>query len=113
MFERWKKNRKKSKRNNYDTAITNEHSHNKSSNNYSPEDSILKFKGNNGEDIEIEVLDIIQNDELHREYMVYRIRGTDDVCISIINETETTFSLDEITDENEFNEIEETIPNIV
>jgi len=38
--------------------------------------------------------------------MVYRIKNQDDVLISIINQTETSFSIDTIEDENEYKAIE-------
>ena len=69
-------------------------------------DNILKINTDKGM-VEIEVLDIIMNETLNREYMVYRFRNEDDVCISILNQTETTFSLDNIEDEEEFKCIEE------
>ena len=67
----------------------------------------LKLKDNNGNNIEIEVLDIINNEDLNKEYMVYRIKDQEDVLISIINQTETNFSLDTIEDANEFKAIED------
>lgn len=60
----------------------------------------LKLKDNNGNNIEIEVLDIINDEDLNKEYMVYRIKDQEDVLISIINQTETNFSLDTIEDAN-------------
>ena len=39
--------------------------------------------------------------------MVYRIKDQEDVLISIINQTETNFSLDTIEDANEFKAIED------
>lgn len=67
----------------------------------------LKLKDNNGNNIEIEVLDIIYDEDLNKEYMVYRIKDQEDVLISIINQTETNFSLDTIEDANEFKAIED------
>ena len=67
----------------------------------------LKLKDNNGNNIEIEVLDIINDEDLNKEYMVYRIKDQEDVLISIINQTETNFSLDTIEDANEFKAIED------
>ena len=69
-------------------------------------DNILKLNTDEGM-VEIEVLDIIENETLNREYMVYRIKGEDDVLISIVNETEDSFSLDRIVDEEEFQSIED------
>ena len=71
------------------------------------ENSILKLKDNNGNNIDIEVLDIINDENSNKDYMVYRIKDQEDVLISIINQTETSFSLDTIEDANEFKAIED------
>lgn len=70
------------------------------------ENNILKLMTNNGE-VEIGVLDIINNEENGKEYMVYRFKGKDDVLISIVNYSENSYSLDTIEDPNEFKEIED------
>ena len=70
------------------------------------ENNILQLKDNNGNNIEIEVLDIINDENSNKDYMVYRIKNQDDVLISIINQTETSFSIDTIEDENEYKAIE-------
>ena len=70
------------------------------------ENNILRIRTDDGI-VEIEVLDIIENETLNRNYIVYRFRNQDDVLISILNETEDSFSLDTIEDEEEFNSIEE------
>lgn len=71
------------------------------------ENNILKLKDNNGNNIDIEVLDIINDENSNKDYIVYRIKDQEDVLISIINQTETSFSLDTIEDENEFKAIED------
>lgn len=70
------------------------------------ENNILKLMTNNGE-VEIEVLDIINNEENGKEYMVYRFKGKDDVLISIVNYNDLGYTLDTIEDANEFKEIED------
>ena len=70
------------------------------------ENNILKLKTDNNGEVEIEVLDIINNELQNKDYIVYRLRDKDDVLISILNQTETGFSLDTIEDANEFREIE-------
>lgn len=70
------------------------------------ESNILKLMTNNGE-VEIEVLDIINNEENGKEYMVYRLKGKDDVLISIVNYSEDSYSLGTIEDPNEFKEVED------
>ena len=66
------------------------------------ENNILKLKTDNNGEVEIEVLDIINNELQNKDYIVYRLRDKDDVLISILNQTETSFSLDTIEDANEF-----------
>ena len=70
-------------------------------------DNILKLKKSDGFDVEIEVLDIINEENSNKDYMIYRIKNTDNVLISIINQTETSFNLDTIEDEAEFKAIED------
>ena len=70
------------------------------------ENNILKLMSNNGE-VEIEVLDIINNEENGKEYMVYRFKGKDDVLTSIVNYSEDSYSLGTIEDPNEFKEVED------
>ena len=70
------------------------------------ENNILKLKSDNG-DVEIEVLDIINNEENGKEYMVYRFKGKDDVLIAIVNYSDSGYTLDTIEDANEFQEIED------
>lgn len=70
-------------------------------------DNILKLKNSDGFDVEIEVLDIINEENSNKDYMIYRIKNTDNVLISIINQTETSFNLDTIEDEAEFKAIED------
>ena len=48
-------------------------------------DNILKLKNSDGFDVEIEVLDIINEENSNKDYMIYRIKNTDNVLISIIN----------------------------
>lgn len=71
-------------------------------------DRTLRVTINNGEEIEINVLDIIEAgyNDVKKEYIVYTVPGSDDVFISILNESETSYSLDTIEDEQEFQFIE-------
>lgn len=71
------------------------------------ENNILKLKTDDNGEVEIEVLDIINNEENNKNYIIYRFKGKDDVLISILNQTETSFSLDTIEDASEFREIED------
>ena len=67
----------------------------------------------NERDVVIDVIDIVYSDEYNKEYIIYTIEGTDEeqVFVSILNESDTTFSLDTIEDENEFNHVNELILN--
>ncbi len=67
----------------------------------------------NEKDVTIDVLDIVQSEEYNKEYIVYTIDGMpeDQIFISILNETEETYTLDTIEDENEFNFVNELLLN--
>ena len=71
------------------------------------DNNILKLKTENGNFIEIEVYDIINNEENNKDYIVYSIKGKEGAFISILNQNETSYSLDTIEDANEFKEIED------
>ncbi len=68
-------------------------------------DNKLVVKASNGEDVTISVLDIIDSIEFNKSFMIYSMDGNDSVYASILNETDTTFSLDAITDKSEWDYI--------
>ena len=103
MFGRKRKNRENSTNNKNEIMPVDERKPVLENN---TENNILRIRTDDGI-VEIEVLDIIENETLNRNYIVYRFRNQDDVLISILNETEDSFSLDTIEDEEEFNSIEE------
>ena len=103
MFGRKRKNREKSTNNKNEIMPVDERKPVLENN---TENNILRIRTDDGI-VEIEVLDIIENETLNRNYIVYRFRNQDDVLISILNETEDSFSLDSIEDEEEFKSIEE------
>lgn len=59
----------------------------------------LKVKNLDGKEISIDVIDIIENQENGKQYICYSIDSLDDVFVSSLEETESTFSLGEVTEE--------------
>ena len=78
------------------------------------EENILKVKLNNSQELDIEVYDIVEVPEKNKKYIVYSVANSenDDVFISILNETENSFSLDTIEDDQELREIEQYLEEI-
>lgn len=63
-------------------------------------ENTLVVKNMDGQDIQINVIDIIEDTELNKEYICYTIEDMEDVYISLIeNETEDSYSLGAITEE--------------
>jgi len=63
-------------------------------------ENTLVVKNMDGQDIRINVIDIIEDTELNKEYICYTIEDMEDVYISLIeNETEDSYSLGAITEE--------------
>lgn len=62
------------------------------------EDNKLVVKNLSGEDITINVVDIISNDE-GKKYICYTLEEYSDIFISLLNVSEDSYSLDTITDE--------------
>lgn len=62
----------------------------------------------------INVYDIVEKTDINKKYIIYDIDGAeeDDMYISILEETETSFTLKNIEDENEYKMIEEYLENI-
>jgi len=60
----------------------------------------------NDQDVTINVLDIIEDTESDKKYMIYSPEGVEDVYMSILEETETTYTLKTIEDEEEAKRIE-------
>ncbi len=67
-------------------------------------DNFLNVKTKNGQNIDINVLDIIElNDD--KKYILYSLLDTDDIYISILNEKHNTYNLEDINNEEEYNNI--------
>lgn len=71
-------------------------------------DNILKVRIMGGNCVDIEVLDIVELNAESKKYVVYTLANSDtnDVYMSILNETKNGYSLDTIEDENELRDVE-------
>lgn len=72
-------------------------------------DNRLSVNNVNGEKIDIIVLDIVEGlyNNIAKKYIVYCLENnSDDIMISILNETDDSFSLDTINDNEEFQYIQ-------
>lgn len=59
----------------------------------------LTVKNLDGQDIEINVIDIIENQDLNKEYICYKLDDIEEVFISSLVETDKGFNLDDVTEE--------------
>lgn len=69
----------------------------------------------NGRQVEIDVLDIVESSEYQKEYIIYSIveLNNEEVFVSILNETEETYSLDTISDEKEYKHVVSLLEEIL
>ncbi len=66
------------------------------------EDNKLKVTIEDGSEVIVNVLDIIDSLEFNKTFIIYTVNDNkENIFASILNETETTFSLDTITDSKE------------
>ena len=66
------------------------------------EDNKLKVTIEDGSEVTVNVLDIIDSLEFNKTFIIYTVNdNNENIFASILNETETTFSLDTITDKRE------------
>lgn len=78
------------------------------------EDNKLKVTIEDGSEVTVNVLDIIDSLEFNKTFIIYTINNEEDTIFSsILNETETTFSLDTITDQKEIDFINNEIDKVV
>ena len=78
------------------------------------EDNILKVSVEDGSIVDVNVLDIIDSARFNKTFIIYTINNEEDTIFSsILNETETTFSLDTITDQKEIDFINNEIDKVV
>ena len=71
----------------------------------------LTLKAENGRDVTIDILDIIDSYEFNKTFIIYTLVGGDSATVlaSILNETDLEYSLDTITSQEEINYIDEQI----
>lgn len=66
------------------------------------EDNKLKVTIEDGSEVTVNVLDIIDSLEFNKTFIIYTVNdNNENIFASILNETETSFSLDTITDSKE------------
>lgn len=74
----------------------------------------LKVNIEDGSEVTVNVLDIIDSLEFNKTFMIYTVNDNDEnIFASILNEKEETFSLDTITDNKEIEYINSEIDRIV
>lgn len=74
----------------------------------------LKVTIEDGTTVDVNVLDIVDSLEFNKTFIIYAINNEEDTIFSsILNETETTFSLDTITDQKEIDFINNEIDRVV
>ncbi len=78
------------------------------------EDNKLKVTIEDGTEVVVNVLDIVDSLEFNKTYIIYTVNDEEDTIFSsILNETETTYSLDTITDQKELDFINNEIDRVV
>jgi len=71
-------------------------------------DNVLNVKTEEGKEINIEVLDIVEGNYngTSKEYIVYSIQNNDKILISILNEKEDSYSIDNIESREEYDYVQ-------
>lgn len=74
-------------------------------------DTKLTLKAENGANVTIDILDIIDSEQFDKTFIIYTLDGGESSTIlaSILNETDLEYSLDTITSQEEINFIDEQI----
>ena len=76
-------------------------------------DNTLVVKIENGNEITIQVLDIVEENPFNKTFIIYNVPGDDSVFASILNEGENDYSLDTIEDEMELDFINDLIKETI
>ena len=78
------------------------------------EENILNVTAEDGSTISVRVLDIIDSAKFNKSFIIYTVNGDDsNIFASILNESESSYSLDLISDEEEINYINQEIDRAV
>lgn len=78
------------------------------------EENILNVTAEDGSTISVRVLDIIDSAKFNKSFIIYTVNGDDsNIFASILNEGESNYSLDLISDEEEINYINQEIDRVV
>ncbi len=62
-------------------------------------DNKLFVKNADGKEMTINVIDIIEDTDNHRQYVCYNLDGMEQIFISLLVETEDSFTLETVTEE--------------
>lgn len=78
------------------------------------EDNKLKVTIEDGSEVVINVLDIVDSFEFNKTFIIYTVNNQEDTIFSsILNESENDYSLDTITDQKEIDFINNEIDRVV
>ena len=78
------------------------------------DENILNVTAEDGSTISVRVLDIIDSSKFNKSFIIYTVNGDDsNIFASILNESESSYSLDLISDEEEINYINQEIDRVV
>lgn len=78
------------------------------------DDYKLKVAIEDGSQVELDVLDIIESIEFDKTFIIYTVNGNkENIFASILNESENDYSLDTISSDDEIDFINEEIDRIV
>lgn len=78
------------------------------------EDNKLKVTIEDGSEVVINVLDIVDSLEFNKTFIIYTVNNQEDTIFSsILNEGENDYSLDTITDQKEIDFINNEIDRVV
>ena len=71
----------------------------------------LTIKNATGADETIEVIDIVLDNETGKKYIFYHLLDGEDIYAAILRETDTTYFLEAIVDDAEWELVEEILKN--
>lgn len=74
-------------------------------------DNQLIVKNASGRDETIQVIDIILDNETGKKYLFYTLVDSDEIYAAILKEADTTYFLEAITDDSEWELVEEILKN--